>query len=121
MIAAIQRIGFAIPRGAGWLVASIFGPSLTEGLLDVRTYEDLIFEILHETEPVSLNVLIDRVVSEAIVDELQAGAWVSDAGIWGPSLIRGRVLQVIRSMLGRTLVLEPEGENSCLVVPFFAH
>jgi hypothetical protein len=57
--------------------------------------------------PMPLAALIDQVAEQLQRDENARGGWISDIGIWGPATYRSQVADLIRSLDGSTLIVEP--------------
>jgi hypothetical protein len=79
--------------------------------------EALILQTLRENEGIGLEAVVVRVADEMLRAEQLAGAWTTDIAVWGPALCRRETMQAVRRMLGRSIVLEAEGDGPWLAVP----
>ena len=60
--------------------------------------------------PLPLPTLIWRVAEQLTRSEVRAGAWVVDAGVWGPFVYRSHVARLVQTLDGSMLVAVPVPE-----------
>ena len=73
-----------------------------------RRYEDLVLSELKMTGPLSLDTLVERVAEDAMHVDRRAYGEI-DVAFWGPAFYRNEITQVVRRMVGRSLVLASDG------------
>lgn len=79
-------------------------------LLPNRSARDDLERQLHDllaSGPMPLGALVDRVVERIVRGEIARGGWANDVGVWGPSLYHAYVCDLVRSLDGSLLVVDP--------------
>ena len=96
-------------------IGALLQPSTPESW----SYEERIMsELLGGTAAVP--EIIERVAEDAMRADQAQGAWVVDVGLWGRDRYRREALAAFQQMLGRSLVLQIDGDGHCLVAPVAA-